>query len=38
MKKFIAILLMLICNAGISQTGFWDKAQTVTSGFVDKNP
>ena len=29
---------MLIFNAGISQTGYWDKSQRVTTGFVDKNP
>ncbi len=37
-KMLIVILLMLICNVAISQTGFWNKSQRVTTGFVDKNP
>ena len=37
-KKLLVILLMLICNVAISQSGYWDKTKRVTTGFVDKNP
>jgi len=33
---FAAIVMSTSCV--LSQTGFWDKSQRVTSGFIDKNP
>jgi hypothetical protein len=42
MKVLISILIftsILISSSNLlSQTGFWDRSQRVTSGFIDKNP
>ena len=42
MKAKISIIVMMVivmtASCVLSQTGFYDKSQRVTSGFIDKNP